>query len=90
MNQVYSNNLDYGKGKQMPIHYGSTKYHFQTVSSPLATQIPQAAGAAYALKRDLKPNCSVCYFGDGASSEGDFHAGLNFASTLGCPVIFLW
>jgi hypothetical protein len=32
--------------------------------------------------------CVVCYFGDGAASEGDFHGALNFASTLECPVIF--
>ncbi len=35
----------------MPIHFGSTEHHFHTISSPLATQIPQAAGAGYALKR---------------------------------------
>ncbi|KAJ1845002.1 hypothetical protein LPJ57_009358, partial [Coemansia sp. RSA 486] len=59
-----------------------------TISSPLATQIPQAAGAAYALRRDGGKQCAVCYFGEGAASEGDFHAGLNMAATLGCPVIF--
>lgn len=50
MNQVFSNALDLGKGKQMPIHYGCKDLNFVTISSPLATQIPQAAGAAYALK----------------------------------------
>ena len=34
--------------------------------------------------------CTVCYFGEGAASEGDFHAALNFAATLECPVIFFW
>lgn len=34
-------------------------------------------------------NVAVCYFGEGASSEGDFHAGLNFASTLKVPVVFI-
>ena len=38
------------KGRQMPIHYGSKELHFQTISSPLTTQLPQAAGAAYAYK----------------------------------------
>jgi 2-oxoisovalerate dehydrogenase E1 component alpha subunit len=41
MNQCYSNHLDYGKGRQMPVHYGSKRINFQTISSPLATQIPQ-------------------------------------------------
>ncbi|RIA79872.1 thiamine diphosphate-binding protein [Glomus cerebriforme] len=88
MNQCYSNEKDLGKGRQMPVHYGSKKLNFQTISSPLATQIPQASGAAYALKRSGKKNCVMCYFGEGAASEGDFHAALNIAATMRCPVVF--
>eukprot|EP01094_Clydonella_sp_ATCC50884_P011458 TRINITY_DN2123_c0_g1_i1.p1 TRINITY_DN2123_c0_g1~~TRINITY_DN2123_c0_g1_i1.p1 ORF type:complete len:506 (+),score=138.19 TRINITY_DN2123_c0_g1_i1:165-1520(+) len=90
MNQLYSNHLDLGKGRQMPVHYGSRELNFHTISSPLATQIPQASGAGYAL-RHVHGNtdaCCVCYFGDGAASEGDFHAALNFAATLDSPTIF--
>uniref|UniRef100_A0AAG5CYF1 2-oxoisovalerate dehydrogenase subunit alpha n=1 Tax=Anopheles atroparvus TaxID=41427 RepID=A0AAG5CYF1_ANOAO len=89
INQCYGNAEDQGKGRQMPVHYGSRKLNFVTISSPLATQIPQAAGAAYAFK--LQPNnkrCVVTYFGEGAASEGDTHAAFNFAATLDCPVIF--
>jgi 2-oxoisovalerate dehydrogenase E1 component alpha subunit len=50
MNQCFSNELDVGKGRQMPVHYGSRRLNFQTISSPLGTQIPQAAGTGYALK----------------------------------------
>lgn len=70
-----------------------TKQH--TISSPLATQIPQAAGAAYALKLqalqnpNIPPRIVACYFGEGAASEGDFHAGLNLAATRACPVVFI-
>lgn len=88
VNQCYGNALDAGKGRQMPVHYGSEKLHFVTISSPLATQMPQAVGAAYALK--LRPDnqrCVVTYFGEGAASEGDAHAAFNFAATLECPVI---
>ncbi|XP_002732079.1 2-oxoisovalerate dehydrogenase subunit alpha, mitochondrial-like [Saccoglossus kowalevskii] len=88
MNQCYGNTLDVGKGRQMPVHYGSQELNFYTISSPLATQMPQASGAAYALKRAGKDLCVVCYFGDGAASEGDAHAALNFAATLDVPVIF--
>ncbi|CAO3649881.1 unnamed protein product [Cunninghamella echinulata] len=88
VNQCFSNELDYGKGRQMPIHYGSKKLNFQTISSPLGTQIPQSAGAAYALKLSGKDAVSICFFGEGAASEGDFHAGLNMAATLNCPTIF--
>ena len=55
----------------------------------MGTQIPQAAGAAYTFKREGKKNCVICYFGEGAASEGDFHYGLNFAATIGSPTIFL-
>jgi 2-oxoisovalerate dehydrogenase E1 component alpha subunit len=87
-NQCYSNHLDGGKGRQMPVHYGSIKANLQTISSPLGTQIPQASGAAYALKMEGKKNVVVCYFGEGAASEGDFGAGINSAATLDAPVIF--
>ena len=49
-----------------------------------------AVGAAYAYKRAGQGKCVACYFGEGAASEGDFHAGMNFAATLDCPVIFVW
>ena len=54
----------------MPVHYGSKELNCVTISSTLATQMPQASGAAYALKRSGKSACVVCYFGDGAASEG--------------------
>jgi len=88
MNQCYGNVEDVGKGKQMPVHYGSKELNFVTISSPLGTQMPQAVGAAYAFKRSQNGQCVICYFGEGTSSEGDAHAALNFAATLDCPVIF--
>lgn len=89
VNQCFGNKNDYGKGRQMPIHYGSRKHNYFTVSSPIATQLPQAVGAAYSLKMDKKDACVVTYFGDGSTSEGDFHASLNFAAVMEAPVVFL-
>ncbi|KYN34653.1 2-oxoisovalerate dehydrogenase subunit alpha, mitochondrial [Trachymyrmex septentrionalis] len=89
MNQCYGNCEDDSKGRQMPVHYGSKKLNFMTISSPLTTQLPQAVGAAYAFKLNKKDACVACYFGEGAASEGDAHAAFNFAATLSCPVIFL-
>jgi len=43
MNQCYGNSDDGGKGKQMPVHYGSAEHSFVTISSPLATQLPQGS-----------------------------------------------
>jgi len=88
MNQMFSNEKDLGKGRQMPIHYGSSELNYMTISSPLGTQIPQAAGYAYGQKLQGKDEVTICYFGEGAASEGDFHAGLNMAAVHGAPVIF--
>lgn len=90
MAQLFANDLDADKGKQMPVHYGSRRLNFQTISSPLATQLPQAAGAAYALKRQRKDAVVCVFFGEGAASEGDFHSAMNIASTTDAPCIFFW
>lgn len=98
-NQCFSNDLDLGRGRQMPIHYGSRALNYHTISSPLGTQIPQATGVAYKMKLDAAaaaakgdsshdPGVAICLFGDGCASTTDFHAGLNFAATLKAPVIF--
>ena len=86
--QCMGNIEDPAKGRQMPIHYGSPKLNVQTVSSPLATQIPQAAGAGYAYRLEENGKIVCCYFGEGAASEGDFHAGMNFAATTGAHTLF--
>jgi len=88
-NQLFGNNLEPGKGRQMPIHYGSKELNYHTISSPLATQLPHAVGAAYALKLSRSKAVTVAYFGEGAASEGDAHAAFNFAATLEVPCIFI-
>ena len=55
---------------------------------PIATQIPHAAGAGMAMNYRGDENAALCYFGDGATSEGDFHEGLNFAGVFDAPVVF--
>lgn len=54
---------------------------------PIATQIPHAVGASWAEKRKGTNRVAIAYFGDGATSEGDFHEGLNFASVFNTPTI---
>ncbi|WP_420837075.1 thiamine pyrophosphate-dependent dehydrogenase E1 component subunit alpha [Aliidiomarina iranensis] len=88
MNQLFSNAKDLGKGRQMPVHYGSAALNFMTISSPLGTQIPQASGYAFGQKQSGDKTCTLCYFGEGAASEGDFHAGMNMAAVLKVPAIF--
>ncbi|GAC17365.1 thiamine pyrophosphate-dependent dehydrogenase E1 component subunit alpha [Paraglaciecola arctica] len=88
MDQMFSNQNELNKGRQMPIHYGSKALNFMTISSPLGTQIPQASGYAYGQKMAGLDAVTICYFGEGAASEGDFHAGVNMAAVLDCPAIF--
>lgn len=88
-NQCFGNCADYGKGRQMPIHYGFNALNYFTISSPIATQLPHSVGAAYSLKMDKKQACTVTFFGDGGTSEGDCHAALNFAAVLEVPVVFI-
>jgi len=95
--QLVANEDDYGSARQMGVHVGSKEHNFFTISSPLATQLPQAVGAAYALKhrRGLEgagsaaaDSVAVAYIGEGAASEGDAYVAMNFAATLDLPVVF--
>ncbi|HWO70936.1 MAG TPA: thiamine pyrophosphate-dependent dehydrogenase E1 component subunit alpha [Actinomycetota bacterium] len=76
-------------GRQMPAHWGSRRLGIITGSSPIATQIPHAAGVAYAVKYRGEDAVVGCWFGDGATSEGDWHEGLNFAGIHRLPVVFI-
>ncbi len=59
-----------------------------TASVPIATQVLHATGAAWASKLRDEDKSFICYFGDGATSEGDFHEGLNFAGVFDVPAVF--
>lgn len=85
---MFCNSQDPILGRQMPNHFGSRELNVVTVSSPLATKIPHAAGCAYAMHLQGEKSVAIVYFGEGTSSKGDFHAGLNIAALRKCPVIF--
>lgn len=76
-------------GRQMPGHYSSRKRRILSGSSPIATQLPHAAGIAFAAMARGEDSVVITGFGDGATSEGDFHESLNFASIYKLGVIFL-
>ncbi len=59
-----------------------------SLAVPIATQIPHATGAAWAAKLRGEDRVFLTYFGDGATSEGDFHEGLNFAGVFDVPAVF--
>ncbi len=76
-------------GRQMPNHWGWAEKHVITGSSPIATQLPHAAGLAYAAKLRREDQVAVSYFGEGATSKGDFHEALNFAGIHRLPMVFV-
>ncbi|MBX3501532.1 MAG: 3-methyl-2-oxobutanoate dehydrogenase (2-methylpropanoyl-transferring) subunit alpha [Alphaproteobacteria bacterium] len=87
MNQIYSNELDPLKGRQLPVMYSSREHGFFSISGNLATQFVQAVGwaMASAMKRDTK--IAAGWIGDGSTAESDFHSALVFASTYKAPVV---
>jgi 2-oxoisovalerate dehydrogenase E1 component alpha subunit len=72
----------------MPAHWSSKRLGIVTGSSPIATQIPHAAGIAYAMKQKDEGAVVGCWFGDGATSEGDWHEGLNFSGIHTLPIVW--
>lgn len=88
VHHMFGDALDLILGRQMPNHFGSRELNVVTVSSPIGTKLPHAAGAAYAMKMQKEDEVAICYFGEGATSEGDFHVGLNFAAVRKAPCIF--
>jgi 2-oxoisovalerate dehydrogenase E1 component alpha subunit len=87
MNQIYSNESDPLRGRQLPIMYSSKEHGFFSISGNLGTQFVQAVGwaMASAIKGDTK--IAAGWIGDGSTAESDFHAALVFASTYRVPVI---
>lgn len=87
MNQIYSNERDPLKGRQLPIMYSSKQHGFFSISGNLATQFVQSVGwaMASAIKGDDK--IAAGWVGDGSTAESDFHSALVFASTYRAPVV---
>lgn len=76
-------------GRQMPNHWSHPGLRIVSQGSVIATQFPQAAGIAYELQRTGREGVVLATGGEGATSEGDFHEGMNFAGLKRLPVIFL-
>ncbi len=88
LGQIYGNAADPTRGRQMPSHWCDRSIRLVSVSSPVATQLPQAVGAAYAAKLRGEKVASIASFGDGGTSTGEFHAAMNFAGVFETPTVF--
>jgi pyruvate dehydrogenase E1 component alpha subunit len=89
LNQYFANAEDVQKGRQLTNLFGVKHVNYVSGSAPIATQIPHAVGAALAAKLRGDPVVIMAYFGDGATSENDFHVGMNFAGVYKTPTVFL-
>ena len=87
MSQIYSNELDPLKGRQLPVMYSSLEHGFFSISGNLATQFVQAVGWAMASAIEQDTRIAAGWIGDGSTAESDFHAALVFASTYRAPVV---
>ncbi|WP_209424685.1 3-methyl-2-oxobutanoate dehydrogenase (2-methylpropanoyl-transferring) subunit alpha [Pararhodobacter sp. SW119] len=87
MNQIFSNEADPLKGRQLPIMYSAKDHGFFSISGNLATQFIQAVGWAMASAISGDTRISAGWIGDGSTAESDFHAALVFASTYRAPVV---
>jgi 2-oxoisovalerate dehydrogenase E1 component alpha subunit len=76
-------------GRQMPCHWSWPEMRVVTRSSVIGANLPHAAGVAYASKLRGLDEVTLVTFGEGATSEGDFHEAVNFAAIHRLPVVFL-
>ena len=77
------------RGKDSNMHMGSLEHNLIAFISMLGDNVPVAAGIGLSFKMRGQDRVVICSFGDGATSRGDWHEGLNMASVLKCPVLFI-
>jgi pyruvate dehydrogenase E1 component alpha subunit len=76
-------------GKDGNMHMGDMRKRIVAIISSLATSVPVAAGAALALKYQGSRNVAYVFFGDGATSRGDWHEGVNLAAVQKLPLVLM-
>ena len=87
---LFARRDDLSAGRQFPHHYASRRLGLHSISSVIAAQIPHAVGAAFAMTYRKETGRAVLVtFGDGATSEGEWHESLNFAAVHRLPIVFL-
>ena len=88
MDQLIGNAEDVMKGRQLGTHWSYRDANIVSLSSPIATQLLHAVGTAYAAKYKNDRIVAFTTFGDGATSQGEFHSAMNFAGVFKPPVVF--
>lgn len=86
---LFGNSSDEMKGRQMPNHWGYKEINFVSIAATIAAHLPVASGIAMGMKLCSENRVVMAYHGDGATSEGDFHAAYNFAGVYKAPIVFI-
>jgi 2-oxoisovalerate dehydrogenase E1 component alpha subunit len=87
VNQIFSNERDPLKGRQLPILYSAREYGFYSLSGNVGSRFGHAVGWAMASAYSEDDKIALAYIGDGTTAEGDFHEALTFASVYHAPVV---
>lgn len=87
INQIYSNERDPLKGRQLPILYSAREYGFYSLSGNVGSRFGHAVGWAMASAYKGDHRIALGYIGEGTTAEGDFHEALTFASVYRAPCI---
>jgi pyruvate dehydrogenase E1 component alpha subunit len=87
--QIFGCSGDALQGRQMPSHQSARAVHQVSWSSCVGTQLPQAVGAAWAMRARGSRAIAVAFCGDGATSQADFHAAMNFAGVSRVPCVII-
>lgn len=77
------------RGKDGNMHMGDLNLNIVSIISAMAASVPVAAGAALAMKYKGLNHAAFCFFGDGATSRGDWHEGVNLAAVHKLPVVYI-
>ena len=75
------------RGRELNIHFGDTERGFIGQISPLGDMVPVMAGVTLSFKMRGQPRVGLVYVGDGATSTGAFHEGINLAAVQRCPLV---
>ena len=88
LDQLMANSADESKGRSLPTHWSFKKWNIVSLSSPIGSKLVHAVGIAYAAKYKRDKVVCLTSMGEGATSQGEFHAAMNFAGVFRTPVVF--
>lgn len=88
LDQLMANSADESHGRSLPTHWSFRRWNVVSLSSPIGSKLLHAVGIAYAAKYKRDKLVCLTSMGEGATSQGEFHAAMNFAGVYRAPVVF--